>query len=667
MPIPLHRVRFRWGTDREIEIEAVRGRGAVYDSAHEAFLGAPALVLVEEEVEPDEFTARGIPAICWRDDSPPLFEPFQLRENTDYFIDVTLPLSKGAAEAEARRGRTWPFGEHLNSVFKPEPPRRWKESPNGGVVVTGQLRLKNHAGILNLGTMFDTPLIAEVVCRKISYLPEFQRLLDEIAEELVELLLQYETPVSFAFNISDVASETEAALLFQMRHIMAPRNLPGAIDEILRHFHSRLVDHTEIAAIASAGEPRFDLLAEELDMSAVEKGGPLARLFRGYTPKEIAVGETYETVDTPENRFVKYFLEECFVLAQRLVERLAGSGKQAASREAQDWLGRLNEMLAHSHWAEVSSFRQFPSNSQVLQRRRGYREIVKFELSLRLSLELPWKRGRDFSDGLLGDVRPVNEIYEYWCFFLLRRTLKEICAAEEPSDGSLIAVTRDRLQVGLQKGKRSRISFVYKTAGARTLRVSLFYNRRFRRPNRSLVSWDGSYTAFFDPDYSLLVMVIAGPQTRRHWLHFDAKYRLEMTEAEAIFATEDPADFDAGIDEEETEYDREITRLHKREDLFKMHTYRDGILGSRGAYILFPGDGAGVRLTGSRQNLFIRHPSAFGGAPAYQFPSIGAFDLCPGRDGGQRAVLQEFLVAVFDAFLALDVYGEEAGPFTSTT
>jgi hypothetical protein len=228
----------------------------------------------------------------------------------------------------------------------------------------------------------------------------------------------------------------------------------------------------------------------------------------------------------------------------------------------------------------------------------------------------------------------------------------------------LIAVTRDGLQVALQKGKRSRINFAYKTEGTRTLRVSFFYNRRFRRRNRAIISWDGSYTAHFDPDYSLLVTVIEGRQARRHWLHFDAKYRLEMTEVEAIFASDDSGE--GGPEEEETEYDREITRLHRREDLFKMHTYRDGILSSRGAYILFPGDGTGTRLAGSRQNLFVRHPSAFGGAPVHHFPSVGAFDLCPGREAAQRVVLQEFLVGVFDALLALDIYGEETGPFNST-
>jgi len=37
--------------------------------------------------------------------------------------------------------------------------------------------------------------------------------------------------------------------------------------------------------------------------------------------------------------------------------------------------------------------------------------------------------------------------------------------------------------------------------------------------------------------------------------------------------------------EDEVGYEQEILRLHRREDLFKMHTYRDGILSTRGAYI----------------------------------------------------------------------------------
>jgi predicted component of viral defense system (DUF524 family) len=178
-------------------------------------------------------------------------------------------------------------------------------------------------------------------------------------------------------------------------------------------------------------------------------------------------------------------------------------------------------------------------------------------------------------------------------------------------------------------------------------------------------TWNGSYTAFFDPDYSVLVTVTEGETTHRHWLHFDAKYRLEIAEVEALFAAVEDKDTIATPDDgdEGTAYDQELARIHKRDDLFKMHTYRDGILGSRGAYVLFPGDGAGLYLSGQRQNLFVRHPSAFAGAQAYGFPSVGAFDLCPGRDNAQAVILRDFLQGVFDAMLKNGVYQEESGLF----
>jgi uncharacterized protein len=145
-------------------------------------------------------------------------------------------------------------------------------------------------------------------------------------------------------------------------------------------------------------------------------------------------------------------------------------------------------------------------------------------------------------------------------------------------------------------------------------------------------------------------------------LHFDAKYRLEQAElAQILHDSSEEVLGDA--DDDELGYAQEISRLHRREDLFKMHTYRDGILSTRGAYILFPGDGTGMRLDGKTRNFFIRHPSAFSGAPAHTFPSVGAFDLCPGRDDLQLPVVKAFLRSVLEAVAAGKPYSEEQGLF----
>ncbi len=215
------------------------------------------------------------------------------------------------------------------------------------------------------------------------------------------------------------------------------------------------------------------------------------------------------------------------------------------------------------------------------------------------------------------------------------------------------------LQIRLSRGRRSRLSFLYRNNGTRSVRVNLFYNKTFARPTRPLSIWHGSYTARFDPDYSFEVIVQQSGVLERHWLHFDAKYRLDSVQLSEVVTTlnEDSELNGQGA----ADYEQELVRLHRQDDLFKMHTYRDGVLSSRGAYIIFPGDSVGIRLEGQRKNLFVRHPSAFNQMPKFLFPSVGAFDLCPGREGTQRATIREFLRVVFDAMYAGKTYTEESG------
>jgi predicted component of viral defense system (DUF524 family) len=656
--VPLHRVRFSWAPSTHIDIEWTKGEGEQLAD----FGPIPSVTVCERETDPDDYALRGVPAICWRDDSPVLFERLQLRENTDYFIDVTVPIPKAEAARQVRQRPAWPFSERLRAVFKPDPPRRWKEPDPGSVVISGQLRLRNHAGILDLSMENGAVLRAEVVCRKIGYLSEFQTLLNEVAEFLAELLLQYDSPVSVSFDLTDARAASMAAVLFQMRYVMAEDSLPLAIDEVLSQVHAMLVIEISMCGITEVEEPNVEALVDGLDVSLFEAGGPLAGLFRGYTPREMPVAEVAEIIDTPENRYVKYFLEECALLAQWLASNLGKQNKSAASREAESWVLQLQELLAHDAWRGVGIMRQFPSNSQVLLKRRGYKDVLRFDLALRLSLTLPWKQGEKLAEGLMGDIRPVSELYEYWCFFLLRRLLAEICQTELRDNSSFLAFTDEGLQVRLVKGKRSRVTFMYRHEAAKTVKVTLFYNRRFPRPRRSVSSWEGSYTALFDPDYSIAITVTQGATVQNHWLHFDAKYRLEPAEVAQILHDSD-ADVMADADDDEVGYEQEISRLHRREDLFKMHTYRDGILSTRGAYILFPGDGAGMRMDGKTQNFFIRHPSAFRSQPAQTFPSVGAFDLCPGRDENQLPVLKTFLSNVLEAVATGKPYREEHGLF----
>jgi len=61
-----------------------------------------------------------------------------------------------------------------------------------------------------------------------------------------------------------------------------------------------------------------------------------------------------------------------------------------------------------------------------------------------------------------------------------------------------------------------------------------------------------------------------------------------------------------------------------------MHTYKDAILETQGAYILYPGD----------------EDAVFRVVEDKPIPSVGAFPLTPGKDGMEEEGLERFVMKI---------------------
>jgi hypothetical protein len=116
------------------------------------------------------------------------------------------------------------------------------------------------------------------------------------------------------------------------------------------------------------------------------------------------------------------------------------------------------------------------------------------------------------------------------------------------------------------------------------------------------------------PDYTLTFWpaeLSESEAERRELLvhvHFDAKYRVE--DIEDLFGDEGSDDADDDVDGN-----------YKRQDLLKMHAYRDAIKRSQGAYVLYPGRAnAPLKLKGFHEIL----------------PGLGAFAVSPDKDGAAQ-------------------------------
>jgi hypothetical protein len=261
-----------------------------------------------------------------------------------------------------------------------------------------------------------------------------------------------------------------------------------------------------------------------------------------------------------------------------------------------------------------------PLGSPVLQRKAGYREVLRWWLRFRTESELSWEGGEElFHAG----QRDVASLYEYWLFFELLGWFCQKCrggnrpAVEELIEGLEEGSPNLRLRKRMELGP-----FVGTFAGqSRRLNARFAYNRRFEVTQDRHAG--GSWTRRLHPDYTLtfwpedLSEADAERQELLVHVHFDAKYRVE--DIEGLFGAE-------GADDA----DDEVEGNYKRQDLLKMHAYRDAIKRSQGAYVLYPGRAnAAVKLKGFHEIL----------------PGLGAFGVAPDENGVAQGLesLEKFL------------------------
>lgn len=153
------------------------------------------------------------------------------------------------------------------------------------------------------------------------------------------------------------------------------------------------------------------------------------------------------------------------------------------------------------------------------------------------------------------------------------------------------------------------------------------YNRLF-----SQNTIDRSYSLPFKPDYTLLINM----DDNIFFIHFDAKYRSEIEIID--FYEKITSNEISGKEKRFYELKEAIKRDNEEEksykfkngDIYKMHTYKDAILRTEGAYVLYPGSREGVFKVNDNEPI----------------PSVGAFPLNPGEDRGEEEDLAEFIKAV---------------------
>lgn len=469
----------------------------------------------------------------------------------------------------------------------------------------------------------------EVQSVKSGYRDDYRDMLEFITEKCTDLLLQANSPVSHHFEV-DYTKDGET--LYQkfafIQSIIGTNEFAQAVHKIVTTPVTQWTEISESRDIRNAGRLTNTNVKEFLKSGSRTKL-PESHYLNGYglrsLPERITSVRKTDSEDTPENRFIKHTLENFLKFCVQINDKAKKFGHKKTEGESELMIRELENQLHHSFFKSISKPTILKLNSPVLQRKEGYREVLRVWLMFSLAAKLIWSGGDDVYSG---GKKDIANLYEYWLFFKLLELFQSIFDIEPKDLSELIEETRDGLNLQIKQGKFIALFGVY-DSGSRKLNIRFSYNRSFSG-NKNYPE-PGSWTTTLRPDYTLSFwpLGISESEAEKQELivhvHFDAKYKIDNL-ADYLKQSSEKE-----LDEEKTDNRKGI---YKNADLLKMHAYKDAIRRTGGAYILYPGD---VKISQIGFHEII--------------PGLGAFPVKPSKTNSGIGELKAFILEILNHFI----------------
>ena len=502
-------------------------------------------------------------------------------------------------------------------------PFRFSLGDNKKYKIAGTLNFRSYVGKSFLdvrkSNINSDKIPIEVRSKKIDYFNQYSAMIADLSQHSLSLLFEVNSPLYQEFELDYRQKETYYEDFMFLEYLFRQENLPSIFEYLSKNLHSQLKNHIETVPISFASNVNQNtlknivskpnkLFESDADFEIVDK-------LNGYLPYEIEQTKHEDIIDIPENRFLKYFLE----LIRDLIYKLRENSKEGYIEDKLlSFRDEIDYYLSNKFFNHISTMDYVPFNSQILQKKEGYREIFQYFLMLEFSFRLSWD---EINDQFKGFEKKLSELYEYWCYFKLLKVLNKL-SVNKISFEDVFKVNKDNWSISIKKGAQSRKKFNLNLYG-QDIEVELFYNLRFSDNSKYK-----SYSLAFKPDYTLLVKI----NDEVNYIHFDAKYRSELEIVDFYEDIRSDKQLDDEIDERDALEEKEY--VFKDGDIYKMHTYKDSILMSEGAYVLYPGN---------KTKQFFESDGVI--------PSVGAFSLTPGNEGNEEDSLEVFIKEVIKTLL----------------
>lgn len=322
--------------------------------------------------------------------------------------------------------------------------------------------------------------------------------------------------------------------------------------------------------------------------------------------------QTENTINTRENRFVKYTLHVLEKKFREVFSELGTLPNVMDTEERQlleDYQRQFKRLETSPFFQKVGEFEGFRQESAILQQRMGYSKIYKAWLMLKNSLELV--------DGKTDiGMKQIWELYEIWCFLVMKRLIAKVLELDLQKPDNHVREDKSKMLNTIVKSEMTHIiEFDNVKNGDK---VCLEYQHTYNRRTKEF----STTTTEQRPD---IVVTIKKKDGFVLTYLYDAKYRVQDDARDG--------ELDEGVSIDVADYPLP-------DAINQMHRYRDAIYYSMktevrpsakeiiGGYIFFPGRVVGDEIYGRYFYQSIRKVN------------IGAFPLLPATKENEDDIIQ---------------------------
>lgn len=565
------------------------------------------------------------------------------QHNPAAYLYVEDAAEQGEAQYQLLEGTEYEYRFEDESLsFAPKNPllKPSIDESHRGRIVTG-----NYVGTLHLLVIDGSEEIIgctdfEVRSKKMDYKSDYQKMMADITTYYTELVMLSSSPVTQRFMPdAHESSRTLYQKFAFVKSIIESEEFDDALHEILynpvRNWAETTIEKP-ICATRRIGRSAMRQMATANNRMALPddiciEGGLTS------VPRTLQVTSKKDTIDTAENRFVKYVLTTLYDFCRGIQDLQHAAENEKLMSETKACCRKLESILSNNFFREIHNPQFVALNSPVLQKREGYREMLQAWTLFGLSAKLSWRGGDNVYEA---GKRNVAALYEYWLFFKLLELISEKFELSPKDKASLVRLDKDEIDLNLKQGRMIMVGGTYKSP-SRNLHIRFFYNRTFG--HNSAHEKRGSWTTTMRPDYTLSIWTgditeaEAEEQNTIVHIHFDAKYRVDniLLLDEYDYQDTDRDEYDEALAESLNEEKRqEQIGVYKRADLLKMHAYNDAIRRTGGSYVLYPGTKE-KSLKGFHEII----------------PGLGAFPVNPNTFEEDAVAIKQFIDDLVEHFL----------------